>query len=198
MFTGLIQKVGSVRNSKVSKASVRVEIEAGDLIQKIQKGDSISVNGVCLTAVDLFSSSFLAEISPETLARTNLGTLKTAQLVNLELPLQAGRFLGGHFVQGHIDGVGEIESLERVSEFFKVRILYPKTLATFIVEKGSIAVDGVSLTVNALSKPSSFEVMIIPHTWDQSVFKTYEKGTRVNLEVDILAKYVQRAMEVRA
>jgi riboflavin synthase len=189
MFTGLIQKLGKIKN----RIGDTIEVSA-ELPSSLKLGDSISVNGICLTAIQISNQSFSANLSKETLSKTSSDEWVEDDPVNLEFPLMASAPLGGHIVQGHIDGVGRILSIEEIEGSRRIQIQFPSELAACIVSKGSIAVDGVSLTVNEVSN-STFSVMIIPHTWTQTIFHTYRMGQKVNLEVDILAKYVQRAFE---
>ena len=192
MFTGLIAELGRVSAIERSADGARVRIEAG-AASELRDGDSVAVNGVCLTATEVDGGSFCAEAMNETLARTSLGALDAGARVNLELPLRAGDRLGGHVVQGHVDGVGTIA--ERADDGFArtVRIEAPEPVLRYVVEKGSIAVDGVSLTVAALDD-RSFTVSLIPETIERTSLGQVEPGTPVNLEVDVLAKYVEKAV----
>jgi len=192
MFTGLIAELGRVSAIERSAEGARVRIEAG-AASELRDGDSVAVNGVCLTATEVDGGSFCAEAMNETLARTSLGALDAGARVNLELPLRAGDRLGGHVVQGHVDGVGTIA--ERADDGFArtVRIEAPEPVLRYVVEKGSIAVDGVSLTVAALDD-RSFTVSLIPETIERTSLGQAEPGTPVNLEVDVLAKYVEKAV----
>ena|SRR5947209_4691356 len=192
MFTGLIAELGRVSAIERSADGARVRIEAG-AASELRDGDSVAVNGVCLTATEVDGGSFCAEAMNETLARTSLGALDAGARVNLELPLRAGDRLGGHVVQGHVDGVGTIA--ERADDGFArtVRIEAPEPVLRYVVEKGSIAVDGVSLTVAALDD-RSFTVSLIPETIERTSLGQAEPGTPVNLEVDVLAKYVEKAV----
>jgi riboflavin synthase len=163
----------------------------------VQIGDSVAINGCCLTVVDVEGDQLSFDAVPETMARTNLGDMKSGDPINLERPLAAGARLGGHFVQGHIDGVGTVLSVQPDENALIVEISVPEPLRRYIVEKGSIAVDGVSLTV-ARVYPESFSVWIIPHTQEVTRFGQYKVGDRVNLECDILGKYVERLLAERA
>lgn len=197
MFTGLIQNLGEVVRHEIAEDHSILVVRVAKFLRLFELGESIAVNGVCLTAVAAKLDTFTAEISPETLSRTNLKNLKPGDRVNIEFPLTPSTALGGHFVQGHVDGIGEILTIENLHEYHRVLISYPRALAAFFIEKGSVAVDGVSLTVNKLLDPAKFEVMIIPHTWSATTFQNYQVGSLVNLEVDMLAKYIQRAMDLR-
>jgi riboflavin synthase len=192
MFTGLIAELGRVAGVERSVDGVRVRIEASSA-SELRDGDSVAVNGVCLTATAVDGGAFSAEAMNETLSRTSLGALDAGARVNLELPLRAGDRLGGHVVQGHVDGVGTIA--ERVGDGFAqtMRIEAPEEVLRYVVEKGSIAVDGVSLTVAGLDE-RSFTVSLIPETIERTNLGGAEPGTPVNLEVDVLAKYVEKAV----
>jgi riboflavin synthase len=192
MFTGLIAELGRVAAVERSTDGARLRIDAGSA-SELRDGDSIAVNGVCLTATDVDGGSFTAEAMNETLARTSLGALVTGAPVNLELPLRAGDRLGGHVVQGHVDGVGTV--VERTDDGFavRVRIEAPEGVLRYVVEKGSIAVDGVSLTVAELGD-RSFTVSLIPETIERTNLGSAGPRTQVNLEVDVLAKYVEKAV----
>jgi riboflavin synthase len=195
VFTGLVQGMGSVSGIERSDGGARITI-ATPLVPELNAGDSIAINGVCLTAVDLAGDSFVADAMNETLARSSLGDLAPASTVNLELPLRATDRLGGHVVQGHVDGVGEV--LDQHDDGFarRIRIGAPAEVLRYVVEKGSIAVDGVSLTVTEVDD-RSFTVSLIPETLERTTLGGIGAGRRVNLEVDVLAKYVEKLM-VRA
>jgi riboflavin synthase len=194
MFTGLVQGVGAVAGVERSDDGARVTI-ATPLVAELSAGDSIAINGVCLTAVELDGDSFAADAMNETLARTSLGGLAEGAGVNLELPLRASDRLGGHVVQGHVDGLGEV--VEQHDDGFARRIRFgaPADVLRYVVEKGSIAVDGVSLTVTEVDE-RSFTVSLIPETLQRTNLGQLEAGSRVNLEVDVLAKYVEKLMVV--
>jgi len=194
MFTGLVQGIGSVADIERSRDGARVTI-ATPLVAELAAGDSISINGVCLTAVELHGDSFAADAMNETLARTSLGDLVAGAGVNLELPLRAGDRLGGHVVQGHVDGLGEVTGQEDDGFARRIRIGAPADVLRYVVEKGSIAVDGVSLTVTEVDE-RSFTVSLIPETLQRTNLGQLEAGSRVNLEVDVLAKYVEKLMVV--
>jgi riboflavin synthase len=195
VFTGLVQGVGSVAGIERSDDGARITI-ATPLVPELNAGDSIAINGVCLTAVDLAGDSFVADAMNETLARSSLGDLAPGSSVNLELPLRATDRLGGHVVQGHVDGVGEV--LDQHDDGFarRIRIGAPAEVLRYVVEKGSIAVDGVSLTITEVDE-RSFTVSLIPETLERTTLGGIGAGRRVNLEVDVLAKYVEKLM-VRA
>ena len=194
MFTGLIESIGEVLEVKPIESGFRIRVRAGiggDLLE----GESVAVNGVCLTAIETTSGELRAEIGPETARVTTLGLLKPGSLVNLERAIRADGRLGGHFVLGHVDGTGIIQRVRPEADFYWVTISYPGPLAPYLIHRGSIAVDGVSLTIAAL-EPSSFDVQIVPHTWRHTNLQAAGVETAVNLECDMIGKYVARAMEV--
>ncbi len=197
MFTGLIQSKGEILGVEKIGASYTFMIQS-ELSRQLNVGQSIAVNGVCVTARSVTPKTFEADLSEETLKRTTLGDLKIGNPVNLELPLTPQSFLGGHFVQGHVDTVGKVVSLEKLNSFMKIRISFPESYASLLVEKGSVSMDGVSLTVNTVNSeaPFYFEVMIIPETLEKTTIQSYQPGQKVNLELDILAKYIQRRLEI--
>jgi riboflavin synthase len=186
VFTGLVAGKGVVRALNGGRLEVETELAA-----QLSPGDSIAVNGVCLTAVERSNGSFAADVMPETLRRSSLEPLAGGDEVNLELPLRAGDRLGGHVVQGHVDGTGTIASAEEDGNSRVVRIQAPRELLRYVVEKGSIAVDGVSLTVSAVDD-EAFEVSLIPETLERTTLGAAARGRKVNLEVDLLAKYVEK------
>jgi len=186
VFTGLVAGTGTVR----SLADGRLEVDT-PLAAELSPGDSIAVNGVCLTAREPNAAGFSADVMPETLRRSSLGPLGAGDAVNLELPLRAGDRLGGHVVQGHVDGTGEVADVREEGFSRVVRIGAPADLLRYVVEKGSIAVDGVSLTVSAVDD-EGFEVSLIPETLERTTLGSAGPGRAVNLEVDLLAKYVEK------
>ncbi|MFQ5860816.1 MAG: riboflavin synthase [Dehalococcoidia bacterium] len=190
MFTGIVEEVGRV----VALEPPRLTIGARQLLEDLRVGSSIAVNGACLTVTDLDADSFTVELTPETLRRTNLGLLKPAGGVNLERPLPVNGRLGGHIVQGHVDATGSVLSVTPEGNSLLLRCAVPPNLLPQIVEKGFIAVDGVSLTV-VERDASSFVVSVIPYTREQTVLGTRRPGDKVNLEVDILAKYIQSLLQ---
>jgi riboflavin synthase len=189
MFTGLVREVGTV----ASMEDGRLVVDAPVTAQGVQLGDSIAIDGVCLTVVACDDSSLSFDAVPETLARTALGTLDQGSRVNLEPALRAGDALGGHYVQGHVDGVGAVRSVEPEGEGNRVRFDAPAELLKYIVEKGSIAVQGTSLTVAAVDE-TGFEVALIPHTLQETTLGELEPEQPVNLETDVLAKYVEKLL----
>lgn len=194
MFTGLIESVGVIGRVDPAAAGYRLEVDTG-LGQELVPGDSVAVNGVCLTVVSRDRDAFQTDISPETARVTTLGSLRPGTLVNLERPLKADARLGGHFVQGHVDAVGSLTGLRHDGECHWMTVSYPAALAAYIVHKGSIAVDGISLTVAALDG-LSFDVQIVPFTWEHTNLKGATGRDAVNIECDILGKYVARIAEV--
>ncbi len=192
MFTGIVEDLGTVKNLKRKSKDVVFTFKAGNInLKEVVLGDSISVNGTCLTVTSLGKNTFTVDASHETLAKTNLGKLKVGKRVNLERALKAGDKLGGHIVNGHVDGVGKVKSRIKQGESFEFRFSAPKNLSKYIVEKGSIAIDGVSLTVNAV-KGNEFIVNIIPFTQEATTFGSLRKGSSVNIECDIIGKYVEK------
>jgi riboflavin synthase len=190
LFTGLVQDLGSVVGLMGADGGARLTVQTS-LRDDIREGDSVMVNGVCLTAVGLEDGRFSADLSSETLERSALGDLSAGEQVNLELSLRPSDRLGGHIVQGHVDGVGTVESSRLDGSGRNVSFRAPADLGRYIVEKGSIAVDGVSLTVAGLDG-DVFEAVLIPETLDRTNLTQAEPGRRVNLEVDVIAKYVER------
>lgn len=194
MFTGLIESVGDVTEARRTPGGLRLRLSTS-LAPELVSGDSLAVNGVCLTVVAVDALGVHADVGPETARVTTLGSLKGGALVNLERPLRADARLGGHFVQGHVDGVGAVEELRPDGDHFWLTITFPAALAQYIVRKGSIAVDGISLTVAGVDD-KRFDVQVIPFTWTHTNLQTLKAGDGVNLECDILGKYVARAVEV--
>ena len=194
MFTGLISHIGRIISCETSTGGTkRLVVETLELARSLHEGDSISVNGVCLTALDLSDQTFAADLATETVARTKLSELKPGTVVNLELPMKAGAPLGGHIVQGHVDGMGTIDSFERVAdgEEWWLIISVPTELARNIVHKGSITIDGISLTVAAV-KANQVSIAVIPHTYSVTNLHTLKTSDRVNIEVDVLVKYAEK------
>jgi riboflavin synthase len=198
VFTGIIEEVGRVADVQPRQSGGSLlRIQCRTVLQDATVGSSIAVNGVCLTALDLQTDSFAADLAPETLLRSNLGDLRPGSRVNLERPLAANGRLSGHIVQGHVDGTGEVISFEPLGDgnwWLKVRV--PAELDRFLVYKGSIAIDGVSLTIATLEDGVA-GVTIIPHTVEATRLGDYHPGTRVNIECDILAKHVEKLMAIR-
>ncbi|MBM13352.1 MAG: riboflavin synthase [Halieaceae bacterium] len=192
MFTGLIQAVGRIAQIDEGEQDIRLRIETGKLpLANVALGDSIATSGVCLTVTELPGDGYWADVSPETLSLTSLGTKSKGDPVNLETSLTLSTPLGGHLVSGHVDGVGQIEEIIEDARFWRVKVAAPENLARYIAMKGSICVDGTSLTVNQVYG-ASFGLTIIPQTWEETVFSDYEVGSPVNLEVDVIARYLER------
>jgi riboflavin synthase len=196
MFTGLVEDLGTVAAIERTGDGARLGVRTA-LADELGEGDSIAVNGVCLTAVGPTADGFRADVMHETLRRSSLGELEPGSGVNLELPLRAGGRLGGHVVQGHVDGVGTVAERREDGFALVVTIAAPDDVLRYVVEKGSIAVDGVSLTVAALGE-GSFDVSLIPETRARTTLGALRTGRSVNLEADVLAKYVERLMGARA
>jgi riboflavin synthase len=194
MFTGIIQAIGEVRAMESRGGDLRLHIRTGSLgLEDVELGDSIAVNGVCLTAVALPGDGFAADVSNETLSLTSLGRLKPGSRVNLEKALTLQTRLGGHLVSGHVDGLGEVIERRDDARSVRFRIRSPRELARYIAHKGSITVDGTSLTVNAVDG-DIFDLNIVPHTLQETIMDEYQPGRRVNLEVDLVARYLERLL----
>lgn len=194
MFTGLVSNLGVVRESTANNGFVRLRI-ACTLWRNVEiaLGESIAVNGCCLTVVERDFETFVVDLSPETIQLTTLAGIRVGGAVNLERALLASARLGGHFVTGHVDGVGVVAAVINVGEGLNLQIAVAEPLLKYIAVKGSVAVDGVSLTVNSIDR-TGFTVMIIPHTRDQTIVSEYVSGTKVNIEVDLVARYVERIL----
>lgn len=193
MFTGIVEEVGTVRAIERRGDNGRLVIEAHTVLEDLRDGDSICVSGVCLTAREIGPQSFAADCSRETLQRTTLGRLQVGSRVNLERALTLATRLGGHIVQGHVDGRGRLLEVQSHGESWTVRIAYPPELGRYLVFKGSVAVEGISLTIAALAD-EHFDVAIIPKTWEATNLRYLQPGDEVNLEADIIAKYVERML----
>ena len=192
MFTGIISAIGEIGELEHRQGDVRLSIQAPELgFDDVRLGDSIACNGVCLTAVELIEKGFIADVSVETLSLTTIEYWKLNTRVNLEKAMQASDRFGGHIVSGHVDGIGEVVSLHEDARSWRFTIKAPANLAKYIAQKGSITVDGTSLTVNAV-KGSEFEMNIVPHTMIHTIISDYKVGTKVNLEVDLIARYLER------
>lgn len=195
MFTGIIEELGRVRSFERRGEGARLVIEARAVAEGTNEGDSISVNGVCLTAIDVQKNSFAADGSRETLERSTLGNLRAGSFVNLERAVTPSTRLGGHIVQGHVDARGKFLGATEHGGSWTVRIGYPKEIARYLVFKGSVAVEGISLTIAALTQ-DYFEIAIIPKTWAVTNLSHLRPNDEVNLEADIIAKYVERILSV--
>jgi riboflavin synthase len=196
VFTGIIEELGSIASLEPLEQGIRLTIACSKVVSDAKNGDSISVNGVCLTALDVRPDWFSAELSPETLDRSTLGNLSVGSPVNLERAVTPSIRLGGHIVQGHVDGRGKLVGVKDEGDFRTVTIGYPRDLARYFVEKGSVSVEGISLTIAAL-RDDSFDIAIIPKTWEVTNLSSLKPGDAVNLEVDVIAKYVERMMSAQ-
>lgn len=195
MFTGIVQGVGSIRGVEPRGGDVTLLIDTGPVsLADVQVGGSIAVSGACLTATRLEPHAFAADVSRETLSLTTLGQAVAGTRVNIEKALQAGQALGGHYVTGHVDGVGEVIARHDDARSVRMEFEVPAELARYVARKGSICVDGVSLTVNGVAG-RRFDVNLVPHTLEVTALGDYRPGTRINLEVDIIARYLERLLE---
>ncbi|HEY7170657.1 MAG TPA: riboflavin synthase [Vicinamibacterales bacterium] len=194
MFTGLVEATGEIVETKPMGGGVRLRI-ATSLAGELSPGDSLAVNGVCLTVIAAEADGVHADVGPETLRVTTLGSLAREAVVNLERPLRADSRFGGHFVQGHVDGIGHVEDIRSDAEFHWLTISFPPPLAPYLVHKGSVAIDGISLTVAGLGA-DRIDVMVIPFTMDHTNLKRVQVRDRVNIECDMVGKYVARAAEL--
>lgn len=195
MFTGIVEELGEIVSITGNEDGVRLKVRAGAVLEGAKIGESIAVSGVCLTIVDLDDESFASDVVAETLRRTTLGGLKPGDPVGLERPLRLDQRLGGHIVQGHVDGVGTITAIRPEGDGIWMEITPPPALMRYVVEKGSVAVDGVSLTVAAITDAPGIAVALIPHTLAITTLGRWGVGDRVNIEVDILAKHVEKLLE---
>ena len=196
MFTGIIEEVGEIVEISDDGAFRTLRVRARKVLDGVQTGASISVNGVCLTARNIHKDGFTADLSRETLERTSLQALAAGSLLNIERPMRADGRFDGHIVQGHVDGVGRIRSFRREGDDYRLEVEFPASAIRYIVEKGSISVDGISLTI-ACVKSNVFEAAIIPHTFENTNLKRAQAGDPVNLEFDVIAKYVERMLANR-
>jgi len=195
MFTGIIQAIGEIRAVDAVGGDARLRIGVGDLsLERVSLGDSIAVNGVCLTLVQFVADEFTADVSQETLSLTTLGDAGVGSRVNLEPALTLATPLGGHLVSGHVDGVGTVMALEPDARSTRMRFDLPAPLVRYVAKKGSITIDGTSLTVNDVAE-RDFSVNIVPHTLERTIMGGYEQGARVNLEVDLVARYLERLIQ---
>ena len=193
MFTGIIEEMGKLRQMKLAGSSGQIQIEAGKVLEGTKIGDSIAVNGVCLTVTSMSVDGFTADVMAETCRRSNLGRLKAGDLVNLERAMAAGERFGGHIMSGHIDGTGVIENLRREENAVWVAIRAEQPILRLIVEKGSVGIDGISLTAAKVSE-TGFQVSVIPHTGEETTLLGKKPGDLVNLENDIVGKYVEKLL----
>ena len=196
MFTGIIEELGAIRSLEQRGAGARLTIAATTVLEGAREGDSIAVNGVCLTALGINANTFAADVSGETLRRTTLSRLRPGARVNLERAVTPTTRLGGHIVQGHVDAVGHFMSATEQGGSWTVRVSFPPEIARYFVFKGSVAVEGISLTIAALAG-DYFEIAVIPQTWQMTNLSTLRPRDEVNLEADIIAKYVERLLTTR-
>tara|TARA_R110002072_G_scaffold288917_1_gene455453 strand:+ start:130228 stop:130860 length:633 start_codon:yes stop_codon:yes gene_type:complete len=194
MFTGLVKELGRVKSIQTTSEGKRFEVECPKLISEIQIDDSISINGVCQTAVKVSEKSFVCDAVKETLKKTTLSEVKINDIVNLELALRLGDRLGGHLVQGHVNDTAVINSISNIGNNWIIWITFNKEISKYIVSEGSITVDGISLTV-AQKEVNMFKISVIPHTYENTILKNKKVGSKVNLEIDVLAKYVENMMK---
>lgn len=197
MFTGIIEEVGTIRSIKKGAKSAIITVEASKVLEDVHLGDSICTNGVCLTVTSFDKNTYSVDVMHETLRRTNLGDLKSGSRVNLERAMAADGRFGGHIVAGHIDGTGVITSMTRDDNAIWIVISTEKSILKYIVNKGSITIDGISLTVAAVDS-SSFSVSVIPHTGDNTTLLSKKPGDTVNLETDMIGKYVEKLLHFQA
>jgi riboflavin synthase len=195
VFTGIIEELGTVASLDSRPVGARLRINCKEILGTLKQGGSIAVNGVCLTAVDLAPDSFSADLAPETLSRSNLGALVAGSRANLERPVTLATLFSGHIVQGHVDATGEILSLEPLGEGAWLKVKVPQELDRYLVHKGSIALDGISLTIAALEPGPAVGVAVIPHTLENTTLGRARAGGRVNIEVDVLAKHVEKLLK---
>ncbi len=193
MFTGIIEELGKIASFEKNAGGAKMKIDAEIVLEDTNEGYSIAVNGVCLTALEINEKSFSANVSAETLARSTLGNLKIGSKVNLERAVTPATRLGGHIVQGHVDASGKFSGAKRDGDFWTIRISYPAEIRQYLVFKGSVAVEGISLTIANLTD-GYFEIAVIPKTWQLTNLSSLQNGDAVNLEVDVIAKYVERIM----
>lgn len=197
MFTGIIAAIGTIAQLEPRGGDLRLTIDAGELsMEDVKLGDSIACNGCCLTAVELNGQQFAVDVSVESLDLTTIGGWQVGSPINLEKAMQAGDRFGGHMVSGHVDGLGEVVSRHSDARSERFRLRAPAELARYIAPKGSITIDGTSLTVNVVDG-AEFEICIIPHTIDNTIIGTYQAGSAVNLEVDLVARYLERLLAER-
>lgn len=194
MFTGLIQELGTIKNLSRKGSNLDLEIEANEVLKDLKLGDSIAIDGVCQTAVAINAKSFIVTAIDETLKLTNFNDYQVGTTVNLELCLRLSDRLGGHIVQGHVDGIGEIKSITDQNGSYEITISFPEKIRKYIIHKGSIAVNGISLTVAGIDA-SNFKICIIPKTWEMTNISQLKPGSKINLEVDMLAKYVENLVK---
>jgi riboflavin synthase len=197
VFTGIVEELGTVASLELRAVGARLRISCKYILENLQEGGSVAVNGVCLTAVDPARDSFAADLAPETLSRSNLGVLVPGSRVNLERPVTLATLFSGHIVQGHVDATGEIVALDALGEGAWLKVKAPPDLDRYLVHKGSIALDGISLTIAALEPGPVVGVAVIPHTLENTTLGSARVGGRVNIEADVLAKHVEKLLNPR-
>jgi riboflavin synthase len=193
MFTGLVEEIGIVKNKISIGGGIKFEFSAKTILDNLRIGDSINVNGVCQTVIDFSTNSFMVESIEETLKKTTFSSITIGSKVNLERSMQANSRFGGHFVLGHIDSVGKIQEINKLSTSYKIKVSFDEKFNNYLIPVGSIAVDGVSLTLADVQK-NNFSVAIIPHTWANTIFAVKKVGDLVNLEFDVIGKYVAKSL----
>jgi len=193
MFTGIIEEIGIVKTFSLSGKNAQIVVECKKILEDVKIGDSIAINGVCQTVTSFSTNSFTAEISSETLSVTTLSKLRNGEKVNLERALTLSSRLGGHMVSGHVDGLAKIKSIQKLAEFYNIKFEVPRDLTKYIAKKGSVTLNGISLTVADIVS-NEFSVAIIPHTFENTSLSILKSGDFVNIEVDILAKYVEKIL----
>lgn len=193
MFTGIIEELGKIASLEKRADGAKIKIAAKTVCEDTNEGDSIAVNGVCLTALEITPNSFTADVSGETLDKSTLGNLKTGSKVNLERAVTPATRLGGHIVQGHVDARGKFLGAKQEGDFWTVKIGFPREIGQYLVYKGSVSVEGISLTIAEL-KDDHFEIAVIPKTWELTNLSSLKTGDAVNLEADVIAKYVERIL----
>ncbi len=193
MFTGLIEEIGKIKSISVIPGGRRLRISAGKIFDDLKVDDSVSVNGICLTAVKIDKNEFECEVVGVTLSKTTLKDFKTNDEVNLERAVRLADRLGGHLVQGHVNGIGSIKKISKLGDNYYIEINFPDELKKYIIDEGSIAVDGISLTVARIEN-NTCGLSIIPHTWNNTILKNKHEGNAVNIETDVIAKYVEKLL----
>lgn len=194
MFTGIIEAIGQINTIAINAHGARINVATGSLdMQDVKLGDSIATNGICLTVVDFSANSFSADVSNETLTRTGFAHYKSGQKVNLEKAMLPTTRFGGHMVSGHVDALSEIVAVEHDGNSIHYWVSIQSSLAAYIAEKGSVTIDGTSLTVNSLAD-DKFRLTIVPHTTEQTIISSYQVGSKVNVEVDLIARYIERLL----
>ena len=196
MFTGIIEELGKVQGVSKNTNQGKITVECGTVLEGTKLGDSIAVNGVCLTVVEITSNGFVADVSPETFKVTSLGDLQTGSFVNLERAMKADGRFGGHMVSGHVDGLGKIIEIQKHGEFYDLKIEHEPEQLKYAIKKGSISIDGISLTI-ANVEGDAIRIAVIPHTFENTNLKALKRNDFVNIEVDVVAKYIEKFLSTR-